>query len=138
MNTEAGGFALDAAAAPDLLLDRESGSQGIHTHEKKMSGAYLGRLAVLTGILAAEEGLASQSFADRLEREKSIRLGEAEKFLEGEESSLDRICASEEERALLARILEALERRAGTMAASHIWMILDFLRITCKYTQKKR
>ena len=120
VNVETAGFSLDNSAVPDRMLDRESGGEGIHAHEKKMSGAYLGRLAVLTGILAAEEGLASQSFADRLEREKSIRLGEAEKFLEGEESSLDGICASEEERALLARILEALERRAGTLAACDI------------------
>ena len=120
VNVETAGFSLDPVAAPDRLLDRESGTEGMHVHEKKISGAYLGRLAVLTGMLASEEGLASREFAGRLEREGKIRLEEAERFLSGNASSLDGVCRTEEERELMREILRALERRAGRLAACDI------------------
>lgn len=114
VNCESGNFSGAPAGEPDRRLDAQSACPGSFWFEKKMSGAYMGKLITQTAAMAAEEGLLSPAFG-----QESFTTPELDEFVREADNRVSRLCTGSD-RQVLTQIIESLFERAAKLVCASI------------------
>ncbi len=109
INTESGNFFKTVRGKADEMIDLASENPGIALYEKMISGAYLGKIITNTAILAAREGLLSETFASI---EPPFALPELDDFLRGKDNRVKKLCVGSDVEYMRGIIDKCFERAA--------------------------
>lgn len=93
INVESGGFGRGPRGVLDMSFDGSTITPGMFTFEKMISGAYLGALCLKVTKTAAEDGLFSETFADKVIHIDTLETKQVSDFL---------VCANDETNPLLS------------------------------------
>lgn len=116
INCESGCFSKAFRGKADIMTDNASEIPGDHLLEKMISGAYLGKVISNTAILAAEEGLMSDSFLSRTEH---FTLPELDEYMRGVNNSVSAMCKVGDN-IVLHYIIDAAFERAAKLVCANI------------------
>lgn len=127
INCESGGYTGIAQGVIDAELDAKTANPGTYTLEKMISGAYQGESIFRTVQYAANDGLFSETFAQRLRDIPSITLREIDEFCfhpfgMGTLATLTR--GSDADRITLYQIIDENYERAAKIATVKFAAIL--------------
>lgn len=117
INMESGYFDKLPRTEIDLKIDEDSRTPGKSIGEKMISGAYIGEISRLTLVKAGEASIISKEAFVKLAEADELPLWEVDKFLSGEESSLDSVFSPSDREPAAAIITAVFERAAGIVAA---------------------
>jgi hexokinase len=125
VNVESGGFGKAPRGKIDKDFDAASVSPGINTFEKMISGAYIGPLCLVTARAGAQEGLLSNTAAERLNGIQVATTKDISNFLsrpEGRDNPLSStlIDVPEEDVITLYFLVDALVERAAKLTAINL------------------
>lgn len=116
INCESGCFSKAFRGKADIMTDNASGIPGDHLLEKMIGGAYLGTVVANTAILAAEEGLLSDSFSTCFEY---FSLPELDEYIRGGNNCVSAMCRYDDN-AVLHYIIDAAFERAARLVCANI------------------
>ena len=127
VNMESGAYAGFPRGEADRLLDENDPLPGNHLYEKMVGGVYMGRLIRLTAGSAAERGLFSPVFRERLAATESFAAVEADAFVREPEGDglLSRLCGSETDRLMLMNIVTRLYERAAKLVTVNLTAVME-------------
>ena len=127
INMESGAYAGFPRGEADRLLDESDPLPGNHLYEKMVSGAYMGRLIYLTTVSAAERGLFSPLFRERLAEAEGFRAVDADAFVREPEGSglLSGLCGSENDRIVLYDLIVRLYERAAKLVTVNLTAVME-------------
>ncbi len=122
INIESGGFNGDFGGVLDYKYDLTTADPGKYTLEKMISGRYLGGLCQVVIKTAADDGLFSKAGSDGIKLLKEVSTIDLNSYLKNDQSRNNPLMAAltsgtDEDRAMLADLIERLIERAGMLAA---------------------
>jgi len=122
INTESGSFEPTPTGDVDVAFDATTATPAKYSHEKMISGAYLGPLGLFTAKQAAAAGCFSPAAAIRLESLEDLSTRELNDFLlrpDSADNPLGSACAGlpAEDRSDLVRLVDTLIERAALLVA---------------------
>ena len=125
VNVESGGFAKAPQGTIDQRFDASSMSPGTYTFEKMISGAYLGPLCLKVIQVAAEDGLFSDTSAQKLKNINQISTKEVSDFMCYLMSNANALScaidsATEDDAMTLYYLLDRLIERAAKLTAINL------------------
>lgn len=124
VNVESGGFGLWPSTDIDRTVDAENRYPGMHLHEKKIAGAYLGRIIALLCEGAAGTGLCSEKLSSGAAKAERFEMSQVGRFMEGLNGDLDALIESDKDAEFLREAVTAVERRAGRLAAGNLAAVI--------------
>ncbi len=127
INMESGAYAGFPRGEADRLLDESDPLPGNHLYEKMVSGVYMGKLIRLATGSAAERGLFSPVFRERLAAAGNFRAVDADAFVREPKGDnlLSGICSSENDRQVLLNIVYRLYERAAKLVAVNLTAVME-------------
>lgn len=113
----------------DAAFDKTTNSPGLYGYEKMCSGAYLGPVARLALIAAAEEGFFSSNVSDAFKKLETLELKDMDQFFYGPYRTDTRIGAILEkgtdfDREFAFRLLDSFVERSARLAAANIAAVI--------------
>lgn len=125
INVESGGFGRGPVSDIDQKFDRTTITSGRYTFEKMISGAYFGSLCFFAMKLAAEDGIFSDEFSEKLLRIDEMTTEDINQFLLFPEkkdhplgTALNR--ATQDDSIYLYHLIDRLIERAAKLSAINI------------------
>ena len=127
INMESGAYAGFPRGEADRLLDESDPLPGNHLYEKMVSGVYMGKLIRLATGSAAERGLFSPVFRERLAAAGNFRAVDADAFVREPKGDnlLSGLCSSENDRQVLLNIVYRLYERAAKLVAVNLTAVME-------------
>lgn len=116
INCESGCFSKAFRGKADIMTDDTSEIPGDHLFEKMISGVYLGRVISNISILAAKDGLLSNSF---LNCEEFFTLPELDEYMRGNSNRISAFCKGYDN-IILQRIIDSAFERAARLVCANI------------------
>lgn len=120
INMESSGYTLFPKGKFDLELDARSALPGDNLYEKMVSSVYMGELIRMAADAAAQEGVLSRGFGERLRLHGQINAPQADEFIRGRGGPLGELCREADDADRLAEIIKLLYRRAGKLGCAVI------------------
>ena len=125
VNVESGGFAKAPRGTIDERFDASSMSPGMYTFEKMISGAYLGPLCMKVIQVVAEEGLFSDTSAEKLKKVNKISTKDVSDFMCSPTSNANPLSsavdgAAVEDTVTLYYLVDRLVERAAKLTAINL------------------
>ncbi|TAH55676.1 MAG: hexokinase [Treponema sp.] len=113
----------------DIAFDKTTNSPGLYGYEKMCSGAYLGPVARLALIAAADEGFLSPAVAKEFQALASLELKDMDQFFYGPyrtDTKIGSILAhgTEFDREFVFRLLDAFVERCARLAAANVGAVI--------------
>jgi len=127
INIEAGGYGGARQSVCDAEIDAGSENPGDQRLEKMVSGAYFSAVALKAARLAAREGIFSPETAGAIGELAGLDAVTIDAFMRDEGrrgTELGRLCATDEDAALLYDIIDGLYERAAKLVAIAITAVL--------------
>lgn len=126
INIESGGYDKVPQGLMDEEFDNETANPGAYKFEKMMAGKYQGGLLLKVIKKAAEDGLFSAQFADKINYIDYIDTKDINEFLyyPYSENMLSKCCSEEEDYFTLFYIIDAIVERAAKLAAINLSSII--------------
>ena len=127
INMESGAYAGFPRGEADRLLDESDPLPGNHLYEKMVSGVYMGKLIRLATGSAAERGLFSPVFRERLAAAGNFRAVDADAFVREPKGDnlLSGLCSSENDRQVLLNIVYRLYERAAKLVSVNLTAVME-------------
>lgn len=125
INMEASRYNRIPGGKADALFDSTLKDPGRYAFEKRVSGRYLGGLALTVIKEAGKEGLLSPACTERVEKLQDLSTKDLEKFIACKtEGALAGLCGEEQDRQILLRMIEAVLDRAAKLVAIHLSSVI--------------
>ena len=126
INMESGCFDKALRGEADLRFDAGTAIPGDHAFEKMFSGAYHGGVITTTAMLAAEAGLFSDGFGERLKNAAKFEMTEIDEFLKAPMGGgrLASLCCSGDDAAALECIIDRSFERAAKLVCGNIAAVM--------------
>ena len=125
INMEASRYNRIPGGKADVLFDSTLKDPGRYAFENRVSGRYLGGLALTVIKEAGKEGLLSPACTERVEKLQDLSTKDLEKFIACKtEGALAGLCGEEQDRQILLRMIEAVLDRAAKLVAIHLSSVI--------------
>lgn len=128
VNVESGAYARAPRGKIDLEFDGTTVNPGQYTFEKMISGGYQGGLVLTVIRKAAEEGLFSGQFEEKIKAVKELTSKEIDDFLYypySEANILSKCCtASESDHSVLYYLIDGMMERAAKLVAVNLSAVI--------------
>lgn len=120
INIESGAFGRAPRNDLDILFDTTTVDPGRYGFEKMFAGGYFGGLCLTVLKSAGSEGLFTSQTLEKLSSIKDLSSGEANDFLVGNDTMLNKVFADIDEAEIARLIIDLLIDRAACLASANM------------------